>query len=359
MRPFFCFCLILAGFCGQSQQLIEGSANVYQGKLRGKKIVLCLHQAGHKFFGYYLMNGRPEYLRGEDSTVAGKIKMTGYVSTETEHVAYLTRSDEQLKFGWKHTGVAPTLDLRLISTLPFVYASGKEKLRPAMKASPAASFEIGTVWPDLTASSANLIRRTARKLLGVGSADNIDVALLRKGHSYFSDYKKELGREQQPSILSFPSAYEMDESAFVFLMGQQGRLTTLAHVRYTYTGGAHGFYKTDYVVLDTVLGKRLRLGDVLTREGVSSLGRLLENAFRREHALGGDQELTDAGLLDDAIPPTSNFFVTNEGIGFSYAPYEIAPYAMGEIQIVVPYGDLKKYLTKNFRRSISGFAEGN
>jgi Protein of unknown function (DUF3298) len=358
MRPFFCFCLLLAGLCGQSQQLVEGSANVYEGKLRGKKIILCLHQAGHKFFGYYLTNGRPEYLTGEDSTVSGRIKMTGYLSTETEHVAYLTRSDEQLKFAWKRTGASPTIDLRLISTLPFLYASGKEKLRPAMKGSPAASFAIGTVWPDLAGSSTGVIRRTARKLLALGNADNIDVVLLRKGHSYFSDYKKELGREQQPSILSFPSAYEMDESAFVFLMGRQGRLTTLAHVRYTYTGGAHGFYKTDYVVLDTMLEKRLRLGDVLTHEGVASLGRLLENAFRREHALGSGQELTDAGLLDDAIPPTSNFFVTNEGIGFSYAPYEIAPYAMGEIQIVVSYGDLKKYLTKNFRRSVARFAEG-
>ena len=56
------------------------------------------------------------------------------------------------------------------------------------------------------------------------------------------------------------------------------------------------------------------------------------------------------------IAPNQNFFVTGKGMGFAYNPYEIGPYVMGEINIYIPFSDLKKYLKPDFK-SLVGYIE--
>lgn len=42
--------------------------------------------------------------------------------------------------------------------------------------------------------------------------------------------------------------------------------------------------------------------------------------------------------------PNGNFSVSEEGVTWTYNPYEIAPYAMGAIELAVRWSDLKPYL---------------
>ena len=44
---------------------------------------------------------------------------------------------------------------------------------------------------------------------------------------------------------------------------------------------------------------------------------------------------------------TDNFALTKDGLKFVYNPYEIAPYAMGQQEIVIPYSELKSLLKPN------------
>lgn len=111
-------------------------------------------------------------------------------------------------------------------------------------------------------------------------------------------------------------------------------LLTLESGFYTYTGGAHGMYGTSYLsFLTNEPPKSLELEDVLTSTDSTILGALLF-----EHLEDKERLYTE----DQPIPPTNNFGVVAEGIVFCYPPYEIGPYAAGQIEIVVPYATLKE-----------------
>ena len=68
--------------------------------------------------------------------------------------------------------------------------------------------------------------------------------------------------------------------------------------------------------------------------------------------LNNTDPLTDAGLSDNKIKANDNFYVTTKGIGFSYSPYEIAAYAVGEINIFIPFSELSDCLLPRFRNLI-------
>ena len=71
---------------------------------------------------------------------------------------------------------------------------------------------------------------------------------------------------------------------------------------------------------------------------------LLEKYFRSQYGLKPTDSLAEGGLFENHIEPNDNFYLTGKGIGFTYMPYEIGPYAMGEINIFIPFREVEKYL---------------
>lgn len=53
-------------------------------------------------------------------------------------------------------------------------------------------------------------------------------------------------------------------------------------------------------------------------------------------------------LFDNTIQTTTNFCVTQKGILFLYNPYEIAAYAYGEIELFIPFEEVKNVLNPLF-----------
>ena len=98
---------------------------------------------------------------------------------------------------------------------------------------------------------------------------------------------------------------------------------------YGYTGGAHGMGASSFLVFDTESMKELRLDDIFIPDHEYELKQLLERSFRTNYFVGAEQSLKEAGLFENEIPPTENFFLTENSIGFYYNPYHLAPYAMG------------------------------
>ena len=52
----------------------------------------------------------------------------------------------------------------------------------------------------------------------------------------------------------------------------------------------------------------------------------------------------DPEMLFSAPEPNGNFSVSDTHVTWIYNPYEIAPYAMGSIELSVSWNDLKPYL---------------
>jgi hypothetical protein len=142
------------------------------------------------------------------------------------------------------------------------------------------------------------------------------------------------------------------QSAQLMIAYSSPKLITLAHHSYSYTGGAHGNYGTGFTSVDLIANKKLKLSDILNEAGLKQLPKLLEKKFRTRYGLSDKEELTAGGLFENKIEPNENFYVTGKGIGFNYVPYEIGPYAMGEVNLFIPFTELNAYLQAGFKKLI-------
>lgn len=108
---------------------------------------------------------------------------------------------------------------------------------------------------------------------------------------------------------------------------------------YTYTGGAHGSTWEANLNFDRKSGKLLEQEDVFAEGFEGQVRKLL-----MKHLNDGRDENSQISLLVDEIEPNGNFTIGPEGITFTYNQYEIAAYAFGIIDILIPADEIKPYL---------------
>ncbi len=63
--------------------------------------------------------------------------------------------------------------------------------------------------------------------------------------------------------------------------------------------------------------------------------------MKQYEAESPDSLLTSGFFTIEDIVPNNNFWLSNDGIHYSYNQYEIAPYSMGVIDVVVPFSELE------------------
>jgi len=130
----------------------------------------------------------------------------------------------------------------------------------------------------------------------------------------------------------------VDDSQRV-LMNENGFLT-IEYLTWTYSGGAHGNYTQSYRCFDLKTGKEVYLEDLVRANFEKRWAALGATELRVQQGLKPDAPLTEAGLFEDQLELNETWFLTPGGIGFSYDPYEIGPYARGSIQFVLPWKDI-------------------
>ncbi len=116
---------------------------------------------------------------------------------------------------------------------------------------------------------------------------------------------------------------------------------------YEYTGGAHGnryllIQNYDLQTGDAVSEQDLFIDDYY--EPLKAL--LLEALIVQTDEAETKKDLRRLGYSVADVVPNENFYVTPAGITYVYNPYEIAPYAMGCIQISLPW-DSVRHLLRN------------
>lgn len=112
---------------------------------------------------------------------------------------------------------------------------------------------------------------------------------------------------------------------------------------YEYTGGAHGTPFRQYFVFDRETGARLSLSDVVENP-VEELQAKVGTAFRElaektNFAFESPEDLEHT--VADGISYESPFYLSETGVVFYYAPYEIASYAEGFPEVTIPYSELE------------------
>ena len=156
--------------------------------------------------------------------------------------------------------------------------------------------------------------------------------------------------EEQLGGFSVEEGYDGENAwRFHFEFQREGRFTTACKARHLqtyavayndYTGGAHGMNALVCNVFDLTTGETVSEADLFAegwQDGVSALLKTALDAFLAAQEEGED-------LVFGAPAPNGNFSVSEEGVTWTYNPYEIAPYSMGAIELTVSWSDLKTYL---------------
>ncbi|MBX2928139.1 MAG: DUF3298 and DUF4163 domain-containing protein [Saprospiraceae bacterium] len=206
--------------------------------------------------------------------------------------------------------------------------------------------------PDTDAASVQFLEEAIRKgMLGDSLARVVSTP--QKGfelmsrefmRSYRTDMDEVTTEELEPDSYF---AYSYEQNASVEVLYNQNNLLTLGYWDYWYGGGAHGNYATLLATYDLQNRKEIKLEDVFRPEYETKLGPTLAQAVRSRFSLSASEPLS-AVLFDDEVAPTENFGLTGKGVIFNYPPYEIGPYAIGEVRLFVPYQDIKTLLQPDF-----------
>ncbi|MBL7756376.1 MAG: DUF3298 domain-containing protein [Chitinophagaceae bacterium] len=339
---------------------------IFTGQIDKYPFTLHLHKAGSSYSGFYYYQRiqQPIYVSGDDTTAGpGVISLLAFVPGATDiNERFEVKADTGtgLSGQWKsHPDSAAKMVTAVVNRdlsprFDFVYTMGDTQLRSKLAESPQASYYAATVWPSGNSAAAQFVRRQVASFFDLKTVPAaIGASLLQLRNNYLADYKKDFRDVPDSDIVSFPSGYTMTQDQSVLVMYQQPQILSLASTSYSYTGGAHGFGATQYVAINPLSQKKYKITDVLLPAGRAVLRSYLEKWFRIQYKLGHNGRLEEAGLFENKIEPNNNFYLTTKGIGFGYAPYEIGPYAMGEINIFIPFNELKSYLQPAFAKLIA------
>lgn len=171
------------------------------------------------------------------------------------------------------------------------------------------------------------------------------------------------GQSQRPAV-----SLEYEEIQYPVFISE--RFVSVATQHYLFEGGAHGAASTSFDVIDRRTGRRLGIGDVFAgKSWKTDLSPILKAELLRQRsfqdaqrkatlAAGGSGDEADAagsargpidlrtlGFFEPDIAPSENVFLCRSGIGFEYDRYQIAPWYMGEFVLVLPWRELKPYLS--------------
>jgi len=110
---------------------------------------------------------------------------------------------------------------------------------------------------------------------------------------------------------------------------------------YIYEGGAHGLTTKRYYVIDIDSRRLLKIDDLFHNFQGEAIRNVIYQKLREYSKLSQNQPLSQGIFFSDEPELTFNFFVTQEGLGLHWDPYEIAPYAVGSVEIIVPWRNIR------------------
>lgn len=322
-----------------------------QGTIGAFPITMHLHKMGHIYTGYYYYNKTQQLITitGEDTTNEGAIYLYAYTPGAKNSESFtFTLSGNNAKGKWQVSVKNRSLPFSAQVVTPdslilfrYAYTNGERILRPTLTTSPQATFEYGTIWPENNSTKGLYIKKEITQLLDEKIVpDDINTLLRNRQQQYFTHYIQQNKSASDKEVSEMTPAFSADETNRILLAYQSPDIVTMAHYFYTYTGGAHGMHGTRYIVLGLKHNKQLKLTDILSEEGRSALSQLLAKYFRKTYDLKPTDPLTTGGLFKNTIQPNDNFYITQKGIGFNYQPYEIGPYALGDVEVFIPFSEL-------------------
>ncbi len=171
----------------------------------------------------------------------------------------------------------------------------------------------------------------------VAGNPDVQTDLAKAASQFATDY--EIMRKDMGSL---GGCWEVKTTADTMHVGNKA--LTVKYETFAYTGGAHPNSSMSFYTFNRETGQMLTLSDMVS--DTTALLTVVEKAFRKQQDLLPQNNLEEQGyfLHDGRFFLPGNVGMSSKGMVFYYNPYEIAAYAIGPIQLTIPYEQLNGIL---------------
>ncbi|OHV08741.1 RsiV family protein [Kushneria phosphatilytica] len=161
------------------------------------------------------------------------------------------------------------------------------------------------------------------------NADEAPASLQAFSDRFFAQAAQE--HDHHPQTAPYEARFEAG------IIADHDHLVVVRLDDYVFRGGAHGMPTTAYMVIDTRTQRTVTLNDMLVKGRRDAFDRVLKAAHQRW------LKRLDQPLDPEDWPFTSsdNVALMEDDVVVKYQPYAIAPYAVGQPELHIPYSDLK------------------
>ncbi len=111
-----------------------------------------------------------------------------------------------------------------------------------------------------------------------------------------------------------------------------------------YQGGAHGSFAEVCLNMDASTGRELFLSDVFKEDKMDRVKELMEQQLMADHGMKSMEQLRDSTgitMLAEVFVSDYNFLLLKDGVLFVFNPYDIAPWAVGTVEVKLTYDQLE------------------
>ena len=326
-----------------------------QGKIGNSEVQMNLVKTGNKLYGNYsyLKIGQlidltaPENSDNIDEN--GNFTLAEFSNTKADGYAQTGTFKGQIKPDGTVAGAWSSPDEKKIfnftlNTVPLHDSADLQMVNinkqegNCQTEEPCARIEI--VYPVIAKLSGgngqavNNINNSVAKALSESMPTEEPTPPQQAAEQFIADFKEQ--------DASYKMSWEHDVMTNIY--HNANNLLSLGFSTYTFTGGAHPNHAEAFYNYNLLNGKEVELTDIFNAGYEKRLTAMAEQKLRKLYDIGPKTPLTKAGFFEDSFALNDNFSVSKTGISFLYNPYEIAPYAMGEQLISIPWAEVKDLL---------------
>ena len=118
---------------------------------------------------------------------------------------------------------------------------------------------------------------------------------------------------------------------------------------YLFTGGAHGYAATQFLNFDMDKGQEIDTKALF--KDLLAFRSFAESKFRKQEEIPEKVPINSTGFMFelDTFYLPENIGLTPKGILLLYNQYEVASYADGQIELLIPFREVKKFVTPGMK----------
>ena len=150
--------------------------------------------------------------------------------------------------------------------------------------------------------------------------------------------------EDKKEVKETPS-FGISHSMWTDFIAQKEKLVTFAISFYDYEGGAHGIEGNRYFTIDLTTRHILTLNDLFNEKDLPKVKMILWEQYNNSN------KEYEPVIGADSFNLSNNIYLDSRGVHFIYDVYEIAPYAAGEQDLLLYFGQLEELFKAEFKRS--------